>query len=46
MNLIVEDSNKYYIDAMIDKNTENVWRFTGFYGEPDIARRVEPWNKI
>ena len=30
MNLKVEDSDKYYIDAIINKNTSNQWRFTGF----------------
>ena len=33
INLTVEDSDRYYIDAMINKNTENEWRLTGFYGE-------------
>ena len=32
INLTVEGSNRYYIDAVIDKNTKNEWRFTGFYG--------------
>ena len=46
MNLKVEGSDKYYIDAVIDKNTSNQWRFTDFYGEPETARRSEAWSKL
>ena len=46
INLTVEASGKYYIDAIIDKNTKNAWRLIGFYGEPEIARRIEAWNKL
>nr|XP_023875072.1 uncharacterized protein LOC111987579 [Quercus suber] len=46
INVKVEGSDRYYIDAVIDKNSENEWRITGFYGEPDIARRHEAWSKL
>ena len=46
INLTVEGSDRYYIDAVIDKNSENEWRLTGFYGEPDIARRHEARAKL
>ena len=46
INLMVEDSDRYYIDAMIDKNKENEWRLMGFYGEPNTARRHEAWDKL
>ena len=46
VNLKVEGSDRYYIDAMIDKNSKNEWRLTGFYGEPDTARRHEARNKL
>ena len=46
INLTVEGSNRYHIDAVIDKNTKNEWRLTGFYGEPDKVRRHEAWNKL
>ena len=45
INLSIERSDKYYIDAVINKDMESEWRFTGFYGEPDIARRQEVWEK-
>ena len=46
INLKVEDSDRYYVDAVIDKNTENEWKLTGFYGELDITRRHEAWAKL
>ena len=46
INLTVEGSDRYYIDAVIDKNSENEWRLTGFYGEPDTARRHEARAKL
>ena len=46
INLTVQGSSKYFIDSYIDKNTKNAWHFTGFYGEPDIAKRWEVWNDL
>ncbi|XP_075636850.1 uncharacterized protein LOC142609106 [Castanea sativa] len=44
INLKVEGVDRNYIDAVIDKDTENEWRLTGFYGEPEIARHHEAWT--
>ena len=30
----VESSSLNHIDVLINKNKEDGWRFTGFYGEP------------
>ena len=46
INIDVVDSHRYYIDTIINGNTEIVWRFTGFYGEPETHRRSEAWNKL
>ena len=46
INLTVIGSSKYYIDATIDKNSEDEWRFTSFYGEPETARRGEAWEQL
>ena len=46
INLTVEDSSKYYIDVCIDKNTVQEWRFRGFYGEPETARKSEAWDSL
>ena len=40
----VKGSHRYYIDATIDKGTENEWRFTGFYAEPETSKRREAWE--
>ena len=42
----VEDSSKYCIDTLVEKNTPQEWRFTGFYGEPVTHRRSEAWIKL
>ena len=46
VNLKVVGSYRYYIDAVINKNERDEWRFTGFYGEPDVAKRNEAWAKL
>lgn len=46
INLFVVDSSKYYIDALVDRYTEQAWHFTGFYGEPVTWRRHEAWSKL
>ena len=46
VNLKVEGSHKYYIDATIDKNTSNQWCFIGFYSEPETTKKSETWNKL
>ena len=44
--MAIESSDKYYIDAIINKGHKSEWRFTGFYGEPETARRSEAWEKL
>ena len=46
INLKVEGSNRYYIEVVIDKITENEWRLTSFYGELDTVRQHEAWTKL
>ena len=46
INIEVVDSHRYYIDTIINGNTEDAWRFTGFYGKPETHRRSEAWNKL
>ena len=46
IDVTVEGSGKNYIDAIINKNQENEWQFTGFYGEPKTQRRIESWNLL
>ena len=35
MDVTVEGLGRNYIDAIINKNKQDEWRFTGFYGEPE-----------
>ena len=35
INIEVVDSHRYFIDTIINGNTKDTWRFTGFYGEPE-----------
>ena len=46
INLLVEDSSKYFINTIIDKNTNNAWRFTSFYGESVTSKRCEAWDAL
>ena len=46
INVDVIDSHRYFIDTVIDGNTANAWRFTGFYGESETHRRSEAWSKL
>ena len=46
MDVTVEGSGRNYIDAIINKNKEDEWRFTRFYGEPETQRRIESWNLL
>ena len=46
IDVTVEGSGRNYIDAIINKNKEDEWRFTGFYGEPKTQRRIESWNLL
>ena len=46
INLIVEGSHKYYIDAVVNKGMDGEWRLTGFYGEPETSRRREAWDQL
>ena len=42
----VEGFDKNHIDAIVNKNKEHEWRFTGFYGEPDTHRIIESWDLL
>ena len=46
VNLKIEGSHRYYIDATKDKDMENEWRLTGFYGELETNRRWKAWDKL
>ena len=39
----MDSFSKYHIDAIVNGGTDNAWRLTGFYGEPETSRRHEGW---
>ena len=47
-DLVVDviSSSLNHIDAVINKDTEAAWRFTGFYGEPESHGRHESWDLL
>ena len=46
MNVTMEGLGRNYIDAIINKNKEDEWQFTRFYGEPETQRKIESWNLL
>ena len=42
----MEDFSKYFIDTIIDKNTDNASCFTSFYEEPITSRSCEAWESL
>ena len=47
MKVYVKFINRWYIDALIDSDSEiGIWRLTGFYGNPEAHKRVESWATL
>ncbi|XP_030958962.1 uncharacterized protein LOC115980904 [Quercus lobata] len=46
VDLSVDSSSPNHIDSIINKGKEEVWRFTGFYGEPVTHKRMDSWEKL
>ena len=46
VSIWVDSFSKFHIDALINGGTNEVWRFTGFYGELDTNARDEAWNML
>ena len=42
----IESSSVNHIDATVNKNSNDPWRFTGFYGEPETHKRQESWDLL
>ena len=42
----VDSFSKYHIDFVIEGGSENAWRLTGFYREPDTYRQSEGWSML
>ena len=46
MNVWVDSFSKFHIDAIVHGGSEEAWRLSGFYGEPDRDRREDGWNML
>ena len=42
----VVSSSLNHIDAIINKDSDAAWRFTGFYGELETHKRHESWELL
>jgi hypothetical protein len=41
--VMIHNFSQFHIDADVDTVTTKVWRFTGFYGQPDQSLKRESW---
>ena len=39
LDVWVDSFSKYHIDFIVHGGSENAWRSTGFYGDPDTSRQ-------
>lgn len=46
IDVTMEGSGRNYIEAIINKNKEDEWRFMGFYGKPKTQRKIKSWNLL
>ena len=44
LNVLTSFDN--HIDGVVDQGMNDAWRFTGFYGDPDIASQENSWNLL
>jgi hypothetical protein len=42
----VRDKTKNFIDVVVGESTDEAWRFTGFYGEPEWEDKHLSWGYI
>ena len=43
LNLHIRTFSPRHIDAVINPGVDDAWRFTGFYGAPEVANREDSW---
>jgi hypothetical protein len=43
----IQNYSRRHINAIIkDPNSDLFWKFTGFYGHPDVNKRFELWSLL
>ena len=45
-NVWLDSFSKYHIDVIVHGGSEDAWRLTRFYGEPDTSKRSEGWAML
>ena len=46
MEIDIESSFVNHIDVIVNKNSGEPWRFTGFYSEPETHKSQESWDLL
>jgi hypothetical protein len=46
VKLSVQSFSHSHIDALVNDNQPDTWRFTGFYGAPETHKREESWDLL
>ena len=46
LKLTVKKFSCHHIDTLINEGCDDVWRFTGIYGDPDTSRRSDTWTLL
>lgn len=47
LNLSIQSYSKGHIDSILSRGSgEAIWRFTGFYGNPETSQRRHSWNLL
>uniref|UniRef100_A0A8R7V6I8 Exo_endo_phos domain-containing protein n=1 Tax=Triticum urartu TaxID=4572 RepID=A0A8R7V6I8_TRIUA len=46
VSVSLRDKNKNLIDVLIGNGANNIWRFTGLYGEPKWADKHLTWQRL
>ncbi|KAF8411685.1 hypothetical protein HHK36_004243 [Tetracentron sinense] len=46
VELTIQNCSQFHIDAHIKWGSDQEWRLTGFYGNPDSTKRKESWNLL
>ena len=44
LNLYIRTFSPYHIDAVVNPRIDDAWRFTEFYGAPEIFNREDSWS--
>ena len=46
LNVWVDSFSNHHINAIVHGGSENAWRLTWFYGEPNTSHRSKGWNML